>query len=131
MLVNGRIVAELGMECRGEDVVFLNDDWIVSTTPDGPNAGAKTSNDGCADEDHFRCPVLTQRTLAALDETVNLPPISIPLDADIEKSQAWLLRVENLFGQKDSSCTGAKDWQVGLAGFDERAQHFLFANGLE
>jgi len=104
-LVDASVVGEFGVEGGGHGSSLADRDGIGAFRSEDFDAFADVLDFGGADKDHFQRRT-AEKTFA--DRAVDLAAIGIAADPDIDGSQAFLLRVLYLAGQKNRACTGAK-----------------------
>ena len=106
--VNAGVVGKFGMERRCHRFSLPHGHRIVSFGRDHFDSGPNALDLGRADEHHLNRSEPDFRQLAFADGAVDLAPIGIAADADIEGAQTCLLRVLDFAGQQDGAGAGSK-----------------------
>lgn len=100
------------MECGCQDLSLSHQHGMMFTLRQHLHSFTHSFDAGSSDEDHLQIrPAELGRR--AHDGAVNLPPVSIPLDGNVEYLQALLHRITDLLGQQDRAGTGSKGGFVG------------------
>src|SRR4051812_15602839 len=99
--------AEFRMECCDQRLALGNRHWIVTLTCNRLHFWADARNLWGADEDHFNW---RPAEYPLANRTIDLPPVGVPPDADIDCTQPLLSRIFNFPGQQDGACARAKCW---------------------
>jgi hypothetical protein len=134
-LVNSCVVRELGMEGRGHNSSLPDGDWIVAFSRNDFDFRADALDLWCADENHFQRRVLrgrsglrgssrpisfhsvffqlaltrfTQKKFAFADGAVDLAPVGVAADADVERAEAFLFGILYFGGKQDRSRAGTE-----------------------
>ena len=99
------ILAQLGMECSRHGLSLPHRDRIVAFRRDDFDSRAHAFNFRCADEHH-----LERRfaELAGADRAVDLTPVGVAANANVERSQTELAGVGDFLRQHDGARTGAE-----------------------
>ena len=114
---------------------FFHQDRIALVSRQHACAVPHAPDDGGADEDGFhisgRCAGLEFRFRRdARDTAIDLPPVGVALDADIDEPQALLRGARNLVGQQDRAGAGSEDGPPP-AELAQRLHQVLFTQQLE
>jgi len=106
--MNPAVCGKFGMEGRCHDRSLADEDRKSLALGKDFDSWADFRDARSANEDHFeRSP--GERSIRGKDARVNLTPIRIALDEDIQKAERTLRRIENLARQQNGPGTGAED----------------------
>jgi hypothetical protein len=115
--VHARVVGQFRMESGRQDLSFSYQHGMMFALSQHFHSFPHSLDAGRPDKDHLQIrPAELGR--CTHDGAVNLPPVSIPLDGNVECIQALLHGITHLLCQQDRAGTGSKG---GFAG-DEIAQ---------
>src|SRR5579863_1046446 len=103
------------MECCDQMPALFDQYRVTLILCQNTYAGAGAPDDGRADEDRFH--VSRARSLLKIggrldvrDLAVDLSPVGITLDSEVDGAKAFLRRVAHFLRQKNSSRAGSEDW---------------------
>src|SRR3984885_5385484 len=113
-LVNASVVGKFGVEGGGHDSSLADRYRIFAFGGEDFHVGAEAFNFWGTDEDHFERrgsePFESAYQFAFTDRAVELAPVGITADADVDGAEAGLLWIFNFRRQQDCARAGAEGW---------------------
>lgn len=104
-LMHARVSGQFRVERRRHRSSLPHRDRILSLGCDHLHAGPHALDLGCADEHHFQ---RRPSKNSFPDRAVNLPPVSVAADTDVERTQPRLVGIGHFLRQHDGARAGTK-----------------------
>jgi hypothetical protein len=127
--VDTRVLRELRVERRGQQVVLFHKNGKAVTFGKNANLRPDAGKTRSADEDHLQR-MSAESALRVEDRAVVLPAVGVAFDGCIQNGQTGLSRVKHLAGQQNGSGAGAEGRAAGDK-FLERNQKIVTFQELE
>ncbi len=103
------IRGQFGMEGGDEASPLSNEHGMTLMLEQHVDVCAHASDDGRSDEDQFEGRRAKHGVRTGIDEAINLTPVSVPLNRNIDETERRLSRIGDFFCQQDRSSACAEE----------------------
>src|SRR5487761_131490 len=107
--MNRWVLGQFRMKSRSKQVLLFHEHGQSIRFSQHAYAPARTPDDGRADENHLNRMAGQGGAVAGANRAVDLPPISVALNCDIEQPERFLCRPQHFARQQDGACASSEN----------------------